>query len=218
MTQGAGDFLGVDPSQPVPALPQPEIADPRTADVYDVLDELTDLIEHARAVPMSEKCVISRNDALDLLDAIRARLPQAVQEAEVLLADRVQVVEDGYDQAHNLLVEAQAQAQATVSAAEAQASQLVAAAQAEHSRLVDQHTVTATAVAEADALREQAWAQADAIKEQTAAETAQMRAETDDYIEAKFVAFEQTLDKTLAALQKARQRMNERFGQPGLPG
>jgi hypothetical protein len=62
--------------------------DPRTADVYTVLDELSDIVEAARAMPMSEKCVVNRNEVLDLLDAIRQMLPTAVQEAEVLLADR----------------------------------------------------------------------------------------------------------------------------------
>ena len=59
--------------------------DPRTADVYDVLDELSDIIEAARAMPMSDKCVVSRNEMLDLLDALRQMLPTAVQEAEELL-------------------------------------------------------------------------------------------------------------------------------------
>ncbi|MGV1004218.1 MAG: hypothetical protein ACOYEV_05515 [Candidatus Nanopelagicales bacterium] len=207
-------LAAVDATRETPVLSQPQVSDPRTADVYDVLDDLTQLIEHARAVPMSEKCVVSRNDCLDLLDAIRARLPRAVQEAEELLADRVQVVEEGYDQAHNLVLEAQSQAHDTLNEARDQSAQLVAAGQAEHARLVDHHQVTVTAVAEAEALRAQVWAEADAVREQARVDTEAMRAEVDEYIEAKFTSFEQTLDKTLAAVVKARQRMNERFGEP----
>ena len=39
-------------------------ADPRTADVYTVLDELSDIVEAARAMPMSDKCVVNRNEVL----------------------------------------------------------------------------------------------------------------------------------------------------------
>ena len=55
------------------------IADPRTADVYTVLDDLSDIVETARAMPMSERCVVNRNEILDLLDAVRALLPAAVR-------------------------------------------------------------------------------------------------------------------------------------------
>lgn len=206
MSQLPDPIFGVDDTLQV------AIADPRTSDVYEVLDELSDIIEHARAVPMSEKCVISRNDALDLLDAIRGRLPRAVQEAEELLADRVGVVEDGYREAERLIAEAQGQAHAIVEQARHQAERLLADAQAEHARLLHEHTITQAARAEGEVLRNQAWAESDAIRSQANAEVTQMRAEVDDYIEAKFTAFEATLDKTLTAVQKARARMSERFG------
>lgn len=193
---------------------QVAIADPRTSDVYEVLDELSEIVEHARAVPMSEKCVISRNDALDLLDAIRGRLPRAVQEAEELLADRVGVVEDGYREAERLVAEAQGQARAIIEQARAQAEQIVAEAHAHHVHLLNEHTITQAAQAEAETLRSQAWAESDVIRAQANADVSQMRAEVDDYIEAKFSAFEATLDKTLNAVQTARSRMAERFGAP----
>ena len=81
-------------------------ADPRTADVYTVLDDLSDIVEAARAMPMSDKCVVNRNEVLDLLDAIRQMLPTSVQEAEELLADRVGVVEEGFREAERMVAEA----------------------------------------------------------------------------------------------------------------
>jgi cell division septum initiation protein DivIVA len=176
------------------------VADPRTADVYEVLDELSDMIEMARAVPMSDRCVISRNSALDLLDTIRGMLPRAVQEAEEILADRVGVVEDGYREAERL-----------VSDARAQSEQIVLAAQAQQARLVEGHEVTRTAVAQAEAIQAQAWAEVEAMRADVVAETERMRRETDDYIDGKFASFEATLTKTLNTVARGRERLGERY-------
>jgi cell division septum initiation protein DivIVA len=173
--------------------------DPRTADVYGVLDELSEMVELARAVPMSDRCVISRNQALDLLDAVRAMLPTAVQEAEEVLADRVGVIEDAYREAERLIAEARVQS-----------DQVVELGQQEHARLVSAHEVTATAVAQAEALRAQAWAETDALRADVTGEVERMRQETDDYIDSKFAAFEATLAKTLSAVTRGRERLGQR--------
>jgi cell division septum initiation protein DivIVA len=164
------------------------IADPRNADIYTVLDELSDIVESARAMPMSDKCVVNRNEVLDLLDTVRAMLPAAVKEAEELLADRVAVVEEGYHEAERAVAEATAQA-----------NSLVEDGQAHQAQLVSTHEVTRAALAEAEAIRGQAQAEA-----------AQMRREVDDYVEERFAAFEASLSKTLATVQKSRERVATR--------
>jgi cell division septum initiation protein DivIVA len=165
-------------------------ADPRTADVYTILDDLSDLVEAARAMPMSDKCVVNRNEVLDLLDAMRQMLPTAVQEAEELLADRVGVVEEGYREAERLIAEANSQARG-----------LIEQATAQQAHLVSTHEITSAALAEADAIRQQAMAEAE-----------QMRREVDQYVEDKFAAFEASLSKTLTAVQKGRDRIRDRYG------
>lgn len=164
-------------------------ADPRTADVYTVLDDLSDLVEGARAMPMSDKCVVGRNEVLDLLDAIRGMLPRAVQEAEELLADRVGVVEDGYREAERIIHDANEQSRA-----------LVEEATAQQAHIVSTHEITTAALSEADAIRGQAVAEAEA-----------MRREVDQYVEDKFAQFEASLTKTLAAVQRGRERIRERY-------
>ena len=169
--------------------------DPRTADVYTVLDDLSDIVEAARAMPMSDKCVVSRNEVLDLLDVIRQMLPTAVKEAEELLADRVGVVEEGYREAERLIAEANSQSRAILEQASAQQAQLVSA-----------HEVTNAALSEAQVIRQQATDEAEG-----------MRREVDQYVEDKFAAFEASLSKTLSAVQRGRDRIRERYG-PARPG
>ncbi len=168
-------------------------ADPRTADVYTVLDDLSDVIEAARAMPMSDKCVVSRNEVLDLLDAIRGMLPRAVQEAEELLADRVGVVEEGYREAERIIHDANEQSRA-----------LVEQATAQQAHIVSTHEITTAALSEAGAIRGQAVAEAEA-----------MRREVDQYVEDKFAQFEASLTKTLSAVQRGRDRIRERYAREG---
>ncbi len=189
-----------------------QAADPRTADVYDVLDELSDTVEAARAMPMSDRCVVNRNEVLDLLDAIRQMLPMAVQEAEELLADRVAVVEEGYREAERAVAQASHEANAVLEQANAEASSLVEQANQQAAEMVDEALRQQAHLVSAHGVTEAAVAEAEAIRSRALQEAEQLRHEVDQYVEGKFAAFEASLDKTLAAVQRGRDRIRERYG------
>jgi len=146
-------------------------------DVHDKLDEVSALVENARAMPMSASCVINRGHVLDLLDDVRALLPDSLAQADDVLADREDIV----------------------AAARVEADAILAQAQADARALVSEHEIYRAAVAEADAVR----ADADG-------EAARMRRETDDYVDAKLANFEVALHKTIAAVQKGRDKIRGR--------
>ena len=146
-------------------------------DVHDKLDELSSLVESARAMPMSASCVVNRGQVLDLLDDVRALLPQALAQADDVLGNREDIVAEARDEAAAVLAQANVRAHG----------------------LVSEHEVYRAAVAEADAVR----ADADA-------EAARMRRETDDYVDAKLANFEVALHKTIAAVQKGRDKIRGR--------
>jgi cell division septum initiation protein DivIVA len=146
-------------------------------DVHDKLDDLSALVENARSMPMSASCVVNRAHVLDLLDEVRALLPDSLAQADDVLADR----------------------EVIVAAAKVEGDQLVAQAEQRARELVSEHEIYRAAVAEADAVR----ADADA-------EAARMRRETDDYVDAKLANFEVALSKTIAAVQKGRDKIRGR--------
>lgn len=92
-------------------------------DVHDKLDQITTLLEDARAMPMSASALVNRAEVLGLLDELRDLLPEQLHHADLLLSDREAVVEQGRTQAHDL----------------------VTAARAEHDRLVEQTEIVASA-------------------------------------------------------------------------
>lgn len=147
------------------------------SDLEDVLDHLSEVVEQARALPMSASCVVNRDEVLTLLDDARACLPSALARAERVLRER----------------------ETLISRAQAQAEDVVAQAHEEQARLVEATAVFTRAQAEADRLLATARDDAEA-----------MRAQTEDYVDAKLANFEVVLAKTLATVERGRSRLSGR--------
>lgn len=108
-------------------------------DVQRKLDELTDLIEQARAMPMSASAIINRAEVLELVDDIRTTLPPQLADADLLLARRDQLVAEG----------------------RAEADRIIDAAYAEQGRLVSETEVIRQATIEGERIVHEAQTTAD---------------------------------------------------------
>ena len=82
--------------------------------VHERLDELTDMITSARAMPMSASCIVNRGEVLDILEDMRGSLPAEIREADALLDDRERVLADADAEAERILEQARAEAAALV--------------------------------------------------------------------------------------------------------
>ena len=116
-----------------------------SADLEEVLDHLTALVEDARALPMSSSCVVHRGEVLDLVDEARRVVPVELDEARRVLADRDRLLEQ----------------------ARVEAERLVQSGREEQARLVEATAVYTRAQAEADRMLDQAHAEAEAMRLQT---------------------------------------------------
>jgi vacuolar-type H+-ATPase subunit H len=87
-------------------------------DVSAKLDQLAQLVESARSMPMSASCVVNRGEVLGLLEELREMLPGALREAEWVLKDRDEVVEQGRKEGEQLVAQARVEAQRLVSRTE----------------------------------------------------------------------------------------------------
>jgi cell division septum initiation protein DivIVA len=111
-------------------------------DVHLKLDEITRVVQDARAMPMSASCLVNREEVLGLLGELRTMLPEQLQQADDLLSDRAAVVGAGRDAATRLVNQARAEHdrlvedQAVVMGARERASAIVSEANAESTRLL----------------------------------------------------------------------------------
>ncbi len=84
--------------------------------VEELLDMLFEMIDEAKNAPLSsEKCIIERDRALDLIDDIRSQFPIELSEARKMMANRAEMV-----------ASAKREAEAIRKAAEDRARQMVA--------------------------------------------------------------------------------------------
>lgn len=106
-----------------------------------ILDELTDLVSSARAMPMSASALINRAEVLDLIESARAVLPSQISQADSLIADADAVLDRARREAAKILEKARARAdhlvseEAVVAAATTRAAEIEAAARADAERL-----------------------------------------------------------------------------------
>lgn len=146
-------------------------------DVQGKLGEIRQSVEAARAVPMSASCRINKTELLAALDELAEMLPQALGEADRVLANRDGLLETAREQA----------------------AQIIADAELRRDELVSDSVVYQLARTEADR-----------VGTESRHETSELRRETDDYVDQRLASFELTLTKTLAAVQRGRERLHGR--------
>jgi cell division septum initiation protein DivIVA len=146
--------------------------------VDELLVELVETVETARAVPMSGSCVVPRERTLDLLDALHESFPAELTEARQVLAQRDALLADANQVAAQLVADA-----------EVRAHEIMEAGRAEHAELVSASRVHQTAAEQAT----QARAEADQY-------VADERARADQYVAAMRTDVESFTDQTLADL------------------
>ena len=111
-------------------------------DIHAKLDELTALIDNARAMPMSASCVVNRGEVLAQLDELRALLPTEFDEARRVLDDKGAVIAEGH----------------------AEAERIIDAARTERTRMIAKTEVMREATKEAELTRSAAAADAERMR------------------------------------------------------
>jgi hypothetical protein len=133
-----------DPTQVSDAPADPSADRSIAVDPLDRIDEISALVEAARAMPMSANCIVNRHELLAMLDELRADLPTEIRRAQALLEERDKIILAGQREAERIIGEGEVEhsrlvsvAEVTVSA-EHEASRIIAEARAEAQRLRDE--------------------------------------------------------------------------------
>lgn len=154
-------------------------------DTIQGIDSLAEVLATAKPRALGAGAIIDREQAMQLIEEIRASLPMEIINAQELLGS-----------VHDIQRTARADAEMHVTQAKASAEEHVAQATARAEELVSEHSVTQDAVAQAQ--------QIVALAE---AEAARKRAEIDAYVESKLANFEGILAQTMDAVSNGRRKM-----------
>jgi F0F1-type ATP synthase membrane subunit b/b' len=75
-------------------------------DSIEKINTAITMVEEARGVPLSASCVVHRGEILEVLEGAREYLPSDLFEAEKVLANRDQIIEDGRVSAETMVATA----------------------------------------------------------------------------------------------------------------
>ncbi len=125
--------------------------------INELIDQLYASISDAKGFPLSvDKCILDRDNALDLLDEIRAQLPAEVAEAKRLVSAKAEVIRKTKEEAEQIKKDAAAEAARMV-----EKESIVVAAKRRAQEIVDE------AQQKSDELRRASSAYADELLKRT---------------------------------------------------
>ncbi|MFB7174615.1 cell division initiation protein [Streptomyces sp. NPDC056254] len=203
-------------------------------DVQKKLDEIVAAVGGARSMPMSASCVINRAELLAQLEEVRQALPGSLAQAQELLGDREQMVQDArreaeriigaaHDQRGSLIADteiarrSQAEADRILEEARREAEEIRAEADDYvDSKLANFEVVLTKTIGSVDrgrekllgrgpGLDEDGYPDADAPERSHDPEV--RRQQADAYVDTKLATFEAVLSKTLEAVGRGRQKL-----------
>ena len=191
--------------------------------VIAALDRIEDLLEAARAVPLSASVMVNRAEVLDLLDQAREALPDDLKAADAVVADADAVLVRADSAAETTIAEANARARSTIDEAREKADQLVAEAE-EHAQKTrekaeaDAENTLADANAQAERLvsgeniKQMAEERAREIVAQARAAEKQMRTGADEYAASSLAELSALLQELQRRTDAGRRAIAERNG------
>src|SRR3954468_19545064 len=79
-------------------------------DVLVLIDKLDDLVHNAKAVPLTDQVRIDREEIYDILDQMRATIPEEIKQARWIVKERQEMLAEAKREQDRLLQEAREQA------------------------------------------------------------------------------------------------------------
>ena len=84
-------------------------------DVLVLIDKLDDLVHNARPVPLTDQVRVDREEIYDLLDQMRATIPEEIKQARWIVKERQEMLAEAKREAERIVREARDQQQRLVS-------------------------------------------------------------------------------------------------------
>jgi cell division septum initiation protein DivIVA len=150
--------------------------------LYETVDELSQVIENARSVPMSGgSCMVPRDVLLDLLDDLRENLPEEVQQAGAIVEQRTEILQQAQAEAERLTGRTRSDSEKLVGQARRQREEILGTARRQRDELLAQaqaqaEDLLAQAEEEAERIVAEARRHHEALLADAAAQQAEMLA------------------------------------------
>jgi len=102
-------------------------------DIFARLDKLEDFIANSKRIPLSSSVAVNEAEFYDLLDDVRATLPNELKQARLVSKERDRIMGDATRKEEELLAEAEKRADSMV-----QQTEIIKQAELERDHLIDE--------------------------------------------------------------------------------
>ena len=149
----------------------------------ELITALYDMIQDAKSVPLSsDKCIIERDKALDMLDDLSAQLPAELKQARTIVQSREELVSQARREAEVIIRNARAQAE----------------------QLVEQETIYQQTLQKCQEMAKQNMAECEERTRQTEETMAQIKSASFGYVDNSLRQTEETILKALTEVRDTR--------------
>ena len=76
-------------------------------EIFTLLETLEDIMEKSRSVPFSDKCIVDKEEVLDIIKEIRLKLPDELKQAKWIKEERQRILEEAKNEAGEIIKEAE---------------------------------------------------------------------------------------------------------------
>ena len=151
----------------------------------ELITALYDMIQDAKSVPLSsDKCILERDKALDMLDDLSAQLPSELKQARTIVASRDELIAQARGEAKNV----------------------VAAAHEEAAKLVEKEVIYQQTFQKCQEMAEANKEECEARIRQTEATMEQIKSASFGYVDNSLRQTEETIQKALDEVRQTRSK------------
>ena len=75
-------------------------------EIFTLLETLEDILEKSRSVPFSNKCIVDKEEFLDIIKEIRLKLPDETKQAKWIKEERKRILIEAQNDASDIIKEA----------------------------------------------------------------------------------------------------------------
>ena len=76
-------------------------------EIFTLLETLEDIMEKSRNVPFSSKCIVDKEEFLEIIKEIRLKLPDEIKQAKWIKEERQRILEEAQNEANDIIKEAE---------------------------------------------------------------------------------------------------------------
>ena len=76
-------------------------------EIFTLLETLEDILENSKEIPLAHKCMVDKNEVLDIIKEIRLKLPEELKQAKVIKEEHDRIISKAEEEAGEIVKEAE---------------------------------------------------------------------------------------------------------------